>query len=217
MSEREAFGPNLRRQRMQRGVTLEEIARATKVNVDLWSGLERGNLARWPSGIYARSYVRAYAVAIGADPEATVDEFCRWFPQGDRRAEPIVRDQAAIVSHDLHWTDDLVPEATGDRRSTAETPVRRWLVSSHVARTTAAVADISATSVAAVAVQALTRAGWSVSLACCAIAYHALGLIVLGRTPGGWAVSTWVEHRRPADERAGTERSLRLLRGSERI
>jgi len=92
MSPRDAFGPNLRRQRLERGVSLEEIAQSTKVIVSLWAGLERNDLSRWPTGIYARSYLRDYARAIGADPESTVDEFCRWFPQG----QPIGRDAVAI-------------------------------------------------------------------------------------------------------------------------
>ena len=33
MSAREAFGPNLRRLRIQRGVSLEQIAETTKVSV----------------------------------------------------------------------------------------------------------------------------------------------------------------------------------------
>src|SRR5204863_4421816 len=84
MSEREAFGPNLRRIRVQRGISLERISEATKVSADFWVGLERNDFSRWPSGIYARAYVRAYAFEIGVDPEATVNEFCRWFAQGDR-------------------------------------------------------------------------------------------------------------------------------------
>jgi transcriptional regulator with XRE-family HTH domain len=122
MSERNAFGPNLRRLRIQRGITLEQLAAATKVSVTLWAGLERNDFSRWPSGIYARSYVRDYAAAIGADPEAAVDDFCRWFPQGDRRAEPIIRGQAQIVGHDtLDWQDHVPPvvAAAGDRRGAA--------------------------------------------------------------------------------------------------
>src|SRR2546428_3691754 len=82
MSEREAFGPNLRRLRVQRGISLESIAAATKVHTDLWAGLERNDFSRWPAGIYARAYVRAYAVEVGVDPDATVDEVCRLFPNG---------------------------------------------------------------------------------------------------------------------------------------
>jgi transcriptional regulator with XRE-family HTH domain len=108
MSGRDAFGPNLRRIRVQRGVTLEQIADATKVSVDLWKALEQNDFSRWPTGIYARSYLRSYSAAIGVDAETTVDDFCRFFPQGDRRVVRIVREQAAIVGHsDLRWQDDL--------------------------------------------------------------------------------------------------------------
>ncbi|HEV3141056.1 MAG TPA: helix-turn-helix transcriptional regulator [Vicinamibacterales bacterium] len=107
-SDTAAFGPNLRRIRLQRGVSLERIAADTKVGITLWAGLERNDLSRWPTGIYARAYVRAYAQAIGIDPEAAVDEFCRTFPHGDRRAEPTMRGHAEIVGHDdLDWRDEL--------------------------------------------------------------------------------------------------------------
>jgi transcriptional regulator with XRE-family HTH domain len=127
MSAREAFGPNLRRLRIQRGVSLEQIAEATKVNVSLWAGLERNDLSRWPNGIYARSYVRAYALAVGADPEATVDEFCRWFPQGDRRVARTIREHAEIIGHATQWHDEIPPTVVdGDRRGSnaPELPAR---------------------------------------------------------------------------------------------
>ena len=116
MSARSAFGPNLRRIRLQRGITLEQLAETTKVSVALWEGLERNDLERWPTGIYARSCVREYARAIGVDPEATVDDFCRWFEQGNRRVEPLLRVHAQIVNHELAWKDH-VPPAEGDRRA----------------------------------------------------------------------------------------------------
>ena len=92
------------------------------MSVALWKGLERNDFSRWPTGIYARSYVRDYAAAIGVDPESTVDDFCRWFPQGDRRAEREIRGQAQIVGHDnLEWRDAVPPvvKADGDRRGAA--------------------------------------------------------------------------------------------------
>ena len=114
MSEREAFGPNLRRLRVQRGISVQDIVSATNVSATLWDGLERNDLSRWPTGIYARSYVRSYAKAIGVDPESTVDEFCRCFPHGDRRAALVIRGQAEIVGHDdLQWRDHP-PPSVGD-------------------------------------------------------------------------------------------------------
>ena len=117
MSERAAFGPNLRRIRIQRGVSLEQIAASTKVPAALWEGLERNDFSRWPNGIYARSFVREYSNAVGVDPESTVDDFCRWFPQGDRRAEALISGHAEIVGHDrLEWRDHVPPAAEGERR-----------------------------------------------------------------------------------------------------
>jgi transcriptional regulator with XRE-family HTH domain len=124
MSEREAFGPNLRRIRIQRGVSLEQIAAATKVNVALWAGLERNDFSRWPAGIYASGFVRDYARAVGVDVESTVDAFCRYFPQGDRRAEALIRGQAEIVGHNnLDWRDHVPPVVSeGERRGSIGAP-----------------------------------------------------------------------------------------------
>ena len=120
MSAREAFGPNLRRLRLQRGLTIDHIAERTKVGVALWEGLEQNDLSRWPSGIFARAYIREYAEIVGADADATVDEFCRWFPEGDRRAERVIREHAEIVGHPLKWQEQVPPEA--DRRAGSAPP-----------------------------------------------------------------------------------------------
>ena len=112
---RDAFGPNLRRIRVQRQISLQSIAESTKIAPNLLAGLECNDLSDWPEGLMARAYVRQYAIAIGVDPELTVDEFCRWFPEGDRRAERRLREHAAVVGHELEWNDEL-PSNTSDRR-----------------------------------------------------------------------------------------------------
>ena len=122
MSGSEAFGPNLRRIRLQKGVSLKQLADSTKVAETLWAGLERIDFSRWPNGIFARAYVREYAKAVGVDPESTVDDFCRWFPNGDRRVAPIIKGQAEIVGHDdLEWRDEIpVSVAEGNRRGAGD-------------------------------------------------------------------------------------------------
>ena len=79
VSERRAFGDRVRRQRERRGVTLEAIAKATKIPASLFAGLERGDCSRWPAGVYSRAYVRAYAEAIGLDPNEAVEDFTAAF------------------------------------------------------------------------------------------------------------------------------------------
>jgi transcriptional regulator with XRE-family HTH domain len=116
MSDSDTFGPRLRAERERRGISLDTIASVTKVGVDLWEGLERNDFSRWPSGIFARAFVRDYARAIGLDSDEAVNEFCRLFPIGDRRASRLIQAQAQLLGHQLESADNgsLPPE--GDRR-----------------------------------------------------------------------------------------------------
>ncbi len=121
MSDRDTFGPRLRAERERRGISLETIASVTKVGGDLWDGLERNDFSRWPSGIFARAFVRDYARAIGLDSDEVVDEFCRLFPLGDRRASRLIQAQAQLIGHHLSYA-----ESRRHARSKA-IDARRWM------------------------------------------------------------------------------------------
>jgi transcriptional regulator with XRE-family HTH domain len=217
MGEREAFGPNLRRLRVQRGISLETIAASTKVHADLWTGLERNDLTRWPTGIYARAYVRAYALEIGVDPDTTVDEFCRLFPNGDRRVVRVVRQQAALVGHDLRWKDDLVGSITDEKRSAPPSQAHDLpaIAFTKTGRLVAAVLDLSAAVGTSAAIAKVVPIRWSVSLAVGVLAYHTISLIALGSTPAVWAIETYLTNRHPTTTRSASLRFLRLLHRSE--
>jgi transcriptional regulator with XRE-family HTH domain len=213
MSEREAFGPNLRRLRVQRGISLERIAASTKVSADLWGGLERGDLSRWPTGIYARAYIRTYATEIGADADATVDTFCRLFPQGDRRAERVVRGQAAIMGHDLRWKDDLVGSVTDEKRAAAAPDPSDLppVAFTRTGRLAAAVLDLTGVAAAAAVMHAVMPGRLGVSIGVAAVAYHAVSLVAIGCTPAVWTIETYLASRHPTTSRAGRQRFPRLL------
>ena len=117
MSDRDTFGPRLRAERERRGISLDTIASVTKVGSDLWEGLERNDFSRWPSGIFARAFVRDYARAIGLDADEVVDEFCRLFPLGDRRASRLIQAQAQLIGHQPRVRRERRPAAEGDRRA----------------------------------------------------------------------------------------------------
>jgi len=53
---------------------------------------------------------------IGLDPIDTVDEFCKLFPQGDRRVQGTFRDFAAIIAHPSTYQDEFEHMADNDRR-----------------------------------------------------------------------------------------------------
>ena len=56
-----SFGKYLRQQREAKGVTLEEIARATGIDIKYLEALEKEEFNIFPSGYYIRGYVRAYS------------------------------------------------------------------------------------------------------------------------------------------------------------
>jgi cytoskeletal protein RodZ len=120
MNEQEAFVTRLRRRRERNRVPLEEIAQDTRVKLELLQELEQNDLSNWPRGLYARAYIRAYAAAIGLDANDTVDEFCRLFPHGDRRTEPVIRDMAAIVASQTEYRYDYRYATEVDRRRSGE-------------------------------------------------------------------------------------------------
>jgi cytoskeleton protein RodZ len=74
------FGSRLREARERRGITLRQIANATKISVGVLDALERNDISRLPGGIFGRAFVRSYAVEVGLDPEATIRDFMAAFP-----------------------------------------------------------------------------------------------------------------------------------------
>ncbi len=77
---RQVFGARLKSARERRGITLKTVAATTKVATSLFEALERGDVSRWPKGLYRRAFFRGYVVAIGLPTDSTVDEFLRLFP-----------------------------------------------------------------------------------------------------------------------------------------
>jgi cytoskeleton protein RodZ len=66
------FGLHLKQARENRGMSLRQIAGATKISTVALEALERGDFSRLPGGIFSRAFVRAYAIEVGLDPDETV-------------------------------------------------------------------------------------------------------------------------------------------------
>jgi cytoskeletal protein RodZ len=70
-----SFGENLRRERELRGISLHEIAEATKISVRFLQALEQDRNDILPGGIFPRAFVKQYARHIGLDAERVAAEF----------------------------------------------------------------------------------------------------------------------------------------------
>ncbi len=70
-----SFGDELRRERIVREVSLEEISAATKISLRLLSALESGDLAKLPAPVFIRGFIRAYCLHLGLDPVEKINTY----------------------------------------------------------------------------------------------------------------------------------------------
>lgn len=77
----DSFGARLRQRREEREIDLIAISEQTKIKLSLLEALERDDVSHWPSGIFRRAFIRAYAHAIGLDPDVVVREFLEVYPE----------------------------------------------------------------------------------------------------------------------------------------
>jgi cytoskeleton protein RodZ len=97
------FGATLRNAREGRGVSLRQIANATKISVAALEALERNDISRLPGGIFSRAFVRSYAIEVGLDPEATIAEFVAQFPNDSVTAGHPTSEQ--VEDNEAHESD----------------------------------------------------------------------------------------------------------------
>lgn len=125
MTPQEAFVTRLRRHRERQRVSIDDIARQTRIKREQLEAFEGADLTTWPRGIYARAWVRAYADCVGLDLDDTVNEFCRLFPHGDRRTANVVQDIAAVVDQPSAFRDEFQGSERPDRhRRATDAPIQ---------------------------------------------------------------------------------------------
>jgi cytoskeletal protein RodZ len=63
--------------RHQKGISLHQIAEATKIGVRYLQAIEGGQFTKLPGGIYNISYIRQYARAIEVSEEVLLERYLR--------------------------------------------------------------------------------------------------------------------------------------------
>ncbi len=101
-------GERLQREREMRGITLEEIAEATKIGTRSLRALELEEFDTLPGGIFNKGFVRAYARFLGIDEEQAVADYMA----ANRDAELAFAAQQPIVPT-TEVPRDTAPAAAG--------------------------------------------------------------------------------------------------------
>jgi transcriptional regulator with XRE-family HTH domain len=167
--QRDAFCAALKAARERRGITLAEIASSTKVSRSLFAALERGDLRRWPSGLFRRAYVRDYVRAIGLPVEETFEEFVRLFPDQEYRTG-----QSAGHANNLRLTLD-----------SSWRPAPQYTPSYMLA----AAIDLVGLVLVASVVTWWGTTDAPTTLAVVALTYYALSTALLGKSAAAWVIS----------------------------
>jgi len=90
------IGNRLRRARQQRGMSVGDVARQTKLPTTVLHSIEQNHFAALPGGMFRKAYVRTVAIAVGLDPDELAADYCAQF-------EPPFEPAAAPVRRDALW------------------------------------------------------------------------------------------------------------------
>ena len=101
------IGGRLRSARESRGLSLSDVARRTKLSLNVLQAIERNDFTSLPAGMYRKAYVRTLAAEVGLNPTEIAADFCERF-------EPPVKTVAVAVP--IHsaalqekWIQQLTP------------------------------------------------------------------------------------------------------------
>lgn len=189
-SESDSFGERLRRERERHHIALRSIAENTKISLSLLQDLERNDASRWPSGIFRRAFIRAYAQAIGVDVEATAREFLERFPDPNDPDRVLAPAPTPTPTPAAPTPVPAVPagaaSTAGLRLRLADTGqsfTRGWILESALVRFTAIACDAAVIVAVAVTLYVVIGTLW-MPLCLTLAGYYAGGILLLGNTPG---------------------------------
>ena len=197
----ESFGRRLRRERERRQIALTSIAENSKISVSLLRDLERDDVSRWPPGIFRRSFMRAYAQAVGVDVEATIREFLERFPDPD--PDGLNPPPSPLPPSPLRLT----------LADTGPSLARGRILASARVRCLAIACDAAVIVTLGLAMALVLKALW-MPFCLVMLGYYVGGILLLGNTPG---VRLCAPGRYPKSRSSGTRTWHRVWSSAPRV
>lgn len=87
------FGEDLRKERLARGIALEDITAVTKISQRFLVALEQESFRLLPGGILSKGIVRSYVTALGLDPTIWTERYLKAY-----------RESGDMLDDDRSWT-----------------------------------------------------------------------------------------------------------------
>lgn len=94
---------DLHRVRVQKGIDLAHISASTALNPAMAARIDEGRFEDLPAGVYARSYVRTFARAVGLPPDEALAAVEAYLPHTEDPL-PSLRERAPKSPFEGFWT-----------------------------------------------------------------------------------------------------------------
>jgi cytoskeletal protein RodZ len=106
------LGQLLRKARIEKGLTLEEIQETTKIRIRYLEAIEEGNFNILPGSFYVRAFIKSYSEAVGLNPDEILKLYSHVIPASgnEQHTERISRKRKAISNTDIisKWASTIV-------------------------------------------------------------------------------------------------------------
>ncbi|MGD1853158.1 MAG: helix-turn-helix domain-containing protein [Leptolyngbyaceae cyanobacterium] len=107
-------GSYLKTIRTQQGLSLQQVAKRTYIQLNQLRAIETGNWVQLPEAIYVQGFLRRYAQSLGLNDSAIANivpaEPATFNPQWSNRSDFSIRRQGAAPSL-INWWSKLTPLA----------------------------------------------------------------------------------------------------------
>jgi cytoskeleton protein RodZ len=104
----EPVGSRLARQRERRDITLQEIARITKINIHYLNAIDHDQLNRLPGGIITKGFLRAYAKEVGVDSDEIIADYTAAVQASQRENVPSPQPEAKPLRTKSEWVTEHI-------------------------------------------------------------------------------------------------------------
>jgi cytoskeletal protein RodZ len=107
------LGKLLKEKREEKGMSLEELQTATKIQKRYLAAIEEGSYDVLPGTFYARAFIKNYCEAVGLNYETIFDEYAHEIPQAVKESttefEPRSKRERSSINEENSFLKRLIP------------------------------------------------------------------------------------------------------------
>ncbi|HZQ24400.1 MAG TPA: RodZ domain-containing protein [Terriglobales bacterium] len=116
-----SFGTRLKKEREQRGISLDDVSLSTKIGTRMLRALEDEKFEQLPGGIFNKGFVRAYARYLGIDEDQAVADYLEASgenpPAPPQSPTPSAKSQEKRHEAPVTSSSVLIAQAEGQKQS----------------------------------------------------------------------------------------------------